>query len=210
MMGRATLSRVAATHRYESICHRCFLSIDCLFMIKPILLSTILVGVCATLGADHPPASVTPRQARAAFNRFLALEGRWIGRSTRGWEEKIGYTAIAGRSVVMENSFDAHPGEEMVSMFHLDGDRLLLTHYCVAKNQPRLLLTESDLDGNILTFTFLDATNLPSRDKGHMDKAVFRFLSDSAFTCQWTWYEKGKVSWMEEITNKKITRDSSH
>ena len=28
--------------------------------------------------------------------------------------------------------------EDMISMFHVDGDRLLMTHYCSAGNQPRM------------------------------------------------------------------------
>jgi len=32
-----------------------------------------------------------------------------------------------------------------------------------------------------------------------MDKAVFRFIDDSHVRSQWTWYQNGKESWMEEI-----------
>ena len=87
----------------------------------------------------------------------------------------------------------------MLTTFVLDSDRLLLTHYCVAKNQPRLVATAFEESGKKITFTFLDATGLPSRNTGHMDKAVFRFLDEDHFTTQWTWYQNGKESWMEEI-----------
>lgn len=137
--------------------------------------------------------------ANAAFERFKQLDGDWIGRSTKGWEEKISFKTIAKGSVVVENSFDAHPNETMMTMFYLDIDRLLLTHYCVARSQPRLEATTIEDGGRTITFTFLDATNLPSRDKGHMDKAVFRFIDEDHFTTQWTWYQEGKESWMEKI-----------
>ena len=29
--------------------------------------------------------------------------------------------------------------EDMISMFNLDGDRVVLTHYCAAGNQPRMV-----------------------------------------------------------------------
>ncbi len=141
----------------------------------------------------------TPALAQAGFERFKKLEGQWLGRSTKGWEETVNFKTIAQGSVVVENSFDAHPNETMMTMFYLDGDRLLLTHYCVARNQPRLEATSFEDDGRTITFTFLDATNLPSRDKGHMDKAVFRFADDDHFSSQWTWYQDGKENWMEEI-----------
>ena len=137
--------------------------------------------------------------ARAAFERFKKLEGRWKGRSTKGWEETIHFKTIAGGSVVVETSFDAHPNETMMTMYHLDGEKLMLTHYCVAKNQPRLVATSFADGGQTITFTFLDATNLISRDRGHMDKAIFRFLGDNHIRSRWTWYEDGKESWMEEI-----------
>jgi len=141
----------------------------------------------------------TPTPAQAAFERFKKLEGQWHGRSTKGWEEIVSFKTIAQGSVVVENSFDAHPNETMMTMFYLDGERLMLTHFCVAGNQPRLEATSFDNEGRTITFTFLDATNLPSRDNGHMDKAVFRFIDDNKFSSQWTWYQNGKESWMEEI-----------
>ena len=106
---------------------------------------------------------------------------------------------IAAGSVVMGTSFDAHPNETMITMIHMDGDKLMLTHYCVAKNQPRMVASSVSKDGSRITFEFLDGTNMADRDKGHMDKAVFRFESDERFTSQWTWYQDGKENWMEEI-----------
>ena len=137
--------------------------------------------------------------ARAAFEQFKRLAGNWHGRSTRGWEEAVSYKTIANGSVVVSTSFDAHPNETMMTMFHMDGERLMLTHYCVARNQPRLVATSFDADGRTVTFTFLDGANLPTRDRGHMDKAVFRFIDDDHVTSRWTWYQDGKESWMEEI-----------
>jgi hypothetical protein len=92
----------------------------------------------------------------------------------------------------------------MLTVFHMDGEHLMLTHYCVARNQPRLRATEFAADGGAVTFTFLDATNLASRDKGHMDKAVYRFTGDGAFTTKWTWYQNGQERWMEEIEMRRV------
>lgn len=148
-----------------------------------------------------PPAS---GEARAAFELFKKLEGKWKGRSTKGWEETVSYKAIARASVVVGTSFDAHPNETMMTMFYVDGGRLMLTHYCVARNQPRLVATSFADGGRTITFTFLDSTNLTSRDQGHMDKAIFRFIDDNHLTSQWTWYQDGKESWMEEIRLERL------
>jgi hypothetical protein len=137
--------------------------------------------------------------ATATFERLKKLDGKWIGRSTKGWQEEITFKTIAQGSVVHESSFDAHPNETMATMYYLDGNRLLLTHYCVSKTQPRLLATGFEDNGRKITFTFVDATNLASRDKGHMDKVVFNFIDEDHFTSQWTWYQAGKEQWLEEI-----------
>lgn len=142
--------------------------------------------------------------AAEAFQKFKKLAGKWKGRSTKGWEETITYKTIAAGSVVVGESFDAHPNERMMTMFHMDNDRLMLTHYCVAKNQPRLVATSFADDGKTITFTFLDGGNLPTRDRGHMDKAVIRFVDDNHMTSHWTWYQNGKESWMEEIRLERL------
>jgi predicted enzyme related to lactoylglutathione lyase len=148
------------------------------------------------------PGPATP--AAKAFDKLKQLDGVWQGKSTKGWTDRCVYRTIAGGSVVMETSFDAHPGESMATLHHMDGPDLILTHYCVARNQPRLKATEFSPDGNTITFTFKDATNLVSRDRGHMDKVVIEFDLPDRFTSHWTWYQDGKENWMEKIEHTRI------
>ncbi len=147
------------------------------------------------------PNPVTPEQAKAAYDRLKKLVGEWNAESTKGWTEKVEYKLIANGSALMEISHSPDDVGGMATLLHLDGDRLLATHYCGAKNQPRLQLTHVEDDGKLLDFTFLDATNLPSRDKGHMDRLKVRFIDDRTFETQWTWFENGKENWMETIKN---------
>jgi hypothetical protein len=79
----------------------------------------------------------------------------------------------------------------MITMFHPDGDRLLMTHYCGAGNQPRMVGTLSP-DGKTLTFEFLDASNLASPQAGHMHRMVLTFLDAGHHTEAWTWVDQGK------------------
>ena len=157
------------------------------------------LGLAVLCSGQTSPESENARAARAAFERLRAMEGVWRGESTRGWKEDLTFETIAGGSAVMETSFDAHPGETMVTLFHRNGDALELTHYCVAGNQPHLKATGFEDEGRKVTFTFVDAGNLSTRDKGHMDKAVFRFEDADRVTARWTWYQDGRESWMEEI-----------
>jgi hypothetical protein len=155
-------------------------------------------------GATVEAAAADTAIARAFYERFKALSGRWAGRSTRGWEERITFQVVAGGSAVMETSFDAHPNETMVTLFSLDLGRLALTHYCVAGNQPHLQATRFSPERGEVTFTFRDGGNLVSRDRGHMDQAMFRFLDGGRMTSRWTWYQDGAERWMEEIEYRRL------
>lgn len=176
------------------------------------------VVLCAATGAGPQDGvtearnefpSVTAEDAAAAYERFKNLAGEWVGASTKGWTDREIISVIARQSAVMViSNFEAHPGETMATMVHLDGDRLMLTHYCVARNQPRLEATSIEDDGRTITFTFRDGTNLPSRDTGHMDKVIFRFVDDAHYSSQWTFYQDGQESWMEEIVYERVA-DSS-
>lgn len=150
------------------------------------------------------PATKAAGSAAAVFGRLRSLAGRWRGRSTKGWDETVSLRTIAGGSVVLMTSFDAHPGEEMITTFFMDGDELQLRHYCVAGNQPHLAATAISPDGARAAFTFRDATNLPSRDSGHMDSVVYDFADPDHFTSRWTWYQAGRESWMEEIRYTRL------
>lgn len=172
-----------------------------------VVLLLFITNTSAQTLPDHtkvPQTIVTAADARSAFERFKKLEGKWRGRSTNGWEEVVNYKTIAKGSVVVANSFDAHPNETMLTMYYLDQDRLMLTHFCVARNQPRLVATQITDEGKTITFTFLDATNLASRDRGHMDKLVFRFVDDGHAVSRWTWYQDGKERWLEEIRLERL------
>jgi hypothetical protein len=169
---------------------------------RTLVATIVLLAAALPLAAEGPNPS--PSAAREAFERFRKLEGTWKGESTKGWKEEVRFRTIAGGSAVVESSFDAHPGETMLTVFAMDGERLRLTHYCVAGNQPRLEATAVEDTGRSVTFTFVDGGNLPSREKGHMDKAVFRFEDDNHVITRWTWYQEGKERWLEEI---RLTRE---
>lgn len=157
-----------------------------------------------TLLVASPLAAITPEESKALFEKLKTMDGDWSNKSTKGWEEVEHVQVIAGGSAIMATSFDAHPNEHMATMIHLDGDRLLLTHYCMAKNQPRLVATS--YDGKSATFEFLDGTGMKSRDVGHMDKVVMKFIDDDHYTSQWTWYAKGAERWLEEIEHRRVRR----
>ena len=104
---------------------------------------------------------------------------------------QVSFKVVSGGSAVM-SEIHGHGPENMISMFHLDGpNRLLMTHYCGAGNQPRMQASVSP-DGKTITFTFVDATNLASPDAGHMQRMVLTMLDDNHHTEEWTFVDHGK------------------
>lgn len=114
--------------------------------------------------------------ALKVFEQLKGLEGRWEGpMEGEGQEAKEEAEAAgpaiheiqvsAAGTVVMETM---GPGteHEMINMYHLDGDDLLLTHYCAGGNQPRMRLDLDESTPELLIFEFVGGTNLDP-DKDH-------------------------------------------
>jgi hypothetical protein len=168
------------------------------------VLTPFLAG---SLLASLAGAAEAPSPAAAAFERLKSLAGSWSAHSTQGWEGASTIEVIAGGSALMVRSqVDPHGKETMATLIHLDADRLLLTHYCIAGNQPRLEAKEVAADASRIELSFRDGTNLPSRDHGHMDRVIFEIRDDDSYTSQWTWYQDGKERWMERIEHRRRHR----
>jgi hypothetical protein len=137
--------------------------------------------------------------ARAAFERLKQLAGAWEATAGDGKGAATSFEIVGGGATVLEKYRDPRmgPGNEMVTMYHLDGTRLLLTHYCVAKNQPRMQLAFYDPAAGELRFEFLDATNLASPGAGHMHSARYTLESADRFTTMWDFVKDGKVAYTE-------------
>ena len=129
--------------------------------------------------------------AQKAFASIKNMPGSWEGTANNGHALEVTFKVVSGGSAVMSEIM-GHGPENMVSMIHLDGpNRLLMTHYCGAGNQPRMQASVSS-DGKTITFTYFDATNLATPDAGHMQKMVLTMLDDNHHTEEWTYADHGK------------------
>jgi hypothetical protein len=126
--------------------------------------------------------------AQQSFDKLKTLAGNWEGNGPDGKPFEVSYRLTGNGSALMS---EIKAEGDMVSVIHLDGDRLLMTHYCGAGNQPRMQATASP-DGKTFTFDFLDATNLASPQAGHMHRAVFTIMDADHHNEEWTWSKDGK------------------
>jgi hypothetical protein len=128
--------------------------------------------------------------AQKSFAQLKTLAGTWEGKNSQGEPLEVSFKVTAGGSAVM-NDINGH-GDEMITMFHLDGpNRLLMTHYCSSGNQPRMSATASP-DGKAIAFTFVDATNLATPDAGHMEHMVLTVVDVNHHTEEWIYADHGK------------------
>ncbi len=156
----------------------------------------------AVLGLLVAPARAQSK-AQASFDRLKTLVGQWEG-SLAGATSRVSYRLVSNGSVLEETMKN---GEEdtMITIYHLDGDRLMVTHYCGAGNQPRMVATPDPKNPNVVAFKFLDATNLSSTQEGHMRDLVLTMVDKDHITQQWTWHTQNKEEQMElfKFTRKK-------
>jgi len=135
--------------------------------------SLLLITLFATL-------TFADSDAKTAFEKIKGLQGVWQGKGSQGQALQVSFRVTSNGSAVMS---EIQGPEDMITMFHLDGSRLLMTHYCGAGNQPRMVGTLSP-DGKTLTFDFLDATNL-SAEPGHMNRMILTVTDDDHHTEDW-------------------------
>ncbi len=138
--------------------------------------------------------------AQKALDRFKSMVGTWTGKSAQGQPSEVTYRLMAGGTSVMAESVMGD--EAMTSLFYVDGDRLLMTHFCPSNNQPRMKATISP-DGKTVSFDFLDATNLASPQAGHMHRAVYVFLDPEHYSEDWTWKREGKDAHFQFALQRK-------
>src|SRR5437773_838215 len=93
------------------------------------------VGVMALLVAAAALAAGKTK-SEEAFDRLASLKGEWKG-EIDGVKATLVYTLTANGSALMEE-FRPEKGPEMITMFTIDGDHLIATHYCSSKNQPQM------------------------------------------------------------------------
>jgi hypothetical protein len=149
-------------------------------MIAKIVLFLTLLTLTTVQGADHAGP-------RAVFKQLQTLVGEWEGKTEAGRALKVSYRLTANNTVLIE-TWTLGPQRESLTLYHMDNDSLIATHYCPVGNQPRLRLKE-DGSASVFIFEFVSATNLPKPEAAHQHR--FEMEPDS-FARSETYLENGK------------------
>jgi hypothetical protein len=150
-------------------------------------MKSLRIAICSVLVLASAFA-IADSDAKKSFDAMKTLQGSWTGKNSGGEPINVSFRMTGGDTTLMS---EIQGREDMMSMIHMDGDRLLLTHYCGAGNQPRMQASMSP-DQKTVIFDFVDATNLDSPKAGHMHRAVFTILSADHHTEEWDFIQDGK------------------
>jgi hypothetical protein len=161
-------------------------------------LAALLLSLTTTAFAQHDaPMSEAPKSdAEKSFDKLKTLAGSWEGRVStippkaeiegKAMQVSLRVTSM-GNALMHEMTGTGRP-DDPITMLYLDGDRLLLTHYCDAGNRPRMV-GKILPDGKTVEFDFLDVAG--STQYGHMHHAVFTAIDANHHIEDWTYMEPG-------------------
>ena len=149
-----------------------------------------LSGISQGDDKTSPKAPMPP--TNAGLEKMKKLVGTWLlankdGKPTDQVASVIKVTA--GGSAVHETLFPGQP-LEMVSVYTVDGSDLIMTHYCVLGNQPRMK-ADPKSPANQIVWRFAGGTNLdPKKDK-HMHEATLTIVDDDHLEVNGIGWENG-------------------
>jgi len=168
-----------------------------------LMLSVVLMAMSAVAFAQtDSQKAVAQSDAQKSFDKLKTLAGVWEGRLTTDPHQADMDNAhpqvtlrvtSRGNALVHEMKEAGTPDDPTrydhpVTMLYLDGDRLLLTHYCDAGNRPRMEARVSP-DGKTVEFDFVDVAG--STQYGHMHHAVFTIIDANHHIEEWTYMMPG-------------------
>ena len=146
---------------------------------KALLLCFVLAMGCGTSIAqtasqsNNPaaPSKATPSDAQKLFDKMKSLAGSWQG-TIMGISINVTIRlASSGTAILHEAHTDGgKPPNHEITMFYVEGDRLLATHYCDGGNRARLE-GKMSADEKASEFNFLDVTG--STRGGLVKRMVF-------------------------------------
>lgn len=145
-------------------------------------LSVLLLGMSLSHSAL---AKKNKSDATTPFDTLKTLEGTWkaqVEMNGKKEDARLVYKVTSGGNALEETIFAGSP-KEMVSIYFKDNDRVLMTHYCMMGNQPRLKVTE--VVRNKIKFEQLDATGMKTPQDSHMGGLTVTFKDKDHFQQEW-------------------------
>ena len=138
-------------------------------------------------------ASAQVFDAESALEALKALEGDWMGNPVGGGTgTAVRYAITAGGNTVVK-TYSPGGKNEMLTIYHLDGNDLVLTHYCALDNQPKMKFEASTKPGEI-RFNFDGGTNFDPEVDAHAHEGWTQIAADGTVLTESIGMAGGKAS----------------
>ena len=132
-----------------------------------LVLSLLLSLSWASYGGDKGGANASTTPSNAALEKLKKLAGTWVSVDK-----------------------DGKATDQVVSVYTVDGPDLIMTHYCVLGNQPRMK-ADPNSPSNQIVWRFAGGSNLNVAKDKHMHEATLTIVSDDRIEVQGTGWENG-------------------
>lgn len=153
----------------------------------------VLLGAITVAQGGQPKTE--PRDADAAFARLTSLAGEWQGVEF-GIDVVVTYTLIGNGSTLMEETRPVKGPDiqAMTTMFSVDGNHLLATHYCDAENQPQMASAPvMDPNMNSFSFSLVRITGMKTPGDWHNTALEISLDDKDHQTQKWRYVHDGKT-----------------
>ncbi len=128
------------------------------------------------------------------FETIKQLAGDWVelGKDGKPTDKVVSSFRVTAQGTAVQETIFPGTDHEMVTMYYYNGSDLVLTHYCILGNQPKMR-AEAGKNGNQLLFRFVSADSLKSETENHMHQATFTFAGKDRFQTEWVSFQEGKA-----------------
>ncbi len=153
------------------------------------------LSVCAgAAGAQDHEMHLSKVASTPQWESIKSLVGEWDGYHVEGGKKVATHISVrmTGDGSAVMHVIDAGTPHEMVTMFYMDKETLMATHYCSAHNQPRFEAVASQNPKEVV-FGFKDGTNIRPGD-GHMARLAITLVDADHHDEEWGYDLGGKIS----------------
>ena len=126
-----------------------------------------------------------------AFESLKLMIGDWRVEHDHGRISTVNYKLSCCDSVLVE-TWALKPGVESLTLYHMDGDDFIATHYCPLGNQPRLLYRATQ--SGKFEFETTSITNLTNPLHDHCRAFSFEVISKDRIFRSETYAESNKAT----------------
>jgi hypothetical protein len=177
-------------------------------MLRPMGFAVMFLCCAANLAASDTASD-------RMFKRLQGLAGEWEG--TFEWSQgrtesgplKVTYYLTGDGSALVENLIMGGV-PTMTTVYHLDGADLRMTHYCGARNQPRLKATRINEAAGTVEFSFVDVTNVSAANPGYVEAFFIQVPDADHLHLRFTFGGGPGRSGVENITLRHVRSTTAH